>query len=564
MKAELSDESTRAATPTREALSSLREGSPAKLWRRLSGDLDTIVLRALHKEPQRRYASVEQLAEDIRRHLEGLPVTARRDSWRYRAGKFAIRHKLVVTATALVLTAVLGGVAATVREARIAAANERRAEQRFNDVRKLANSLMFEINDAIRDLPGSTSARRLLVTRALEYLDSLSQQSKDDVSLQQELAAAYERVGDVLGYPYAANLGDARGALQSYRKALAIREALTQASPNEAQRQRDLIGTYFRIAQALESTGNFSEALDALSETLPIAQRMAVGSNDPTLADNYAGSYYFIAGIQVQTGNLAAALGNFRHAASIRNTALQANPDNVALRTHLAADYFGIANCRALQQDLPHAIEMQSKAIAILDEVSKANPDSATLTEYLGEAINRLATYRNQQGELAVALETSRRAHQIFANLLAADPHNVLAKSNFGFSNNEIAHTMVALGKVAPATRVFRESIATFEEMSPTTASDRYVRSGLADAYSGLGSAYSILAADKGVPPNQKREYWEESRSSCQKSLALWNDKEKRRELESGEREESSRVAQCVARAEEHLDGLTAKQDRPH
>jgi len=97
-----------------------------KLRRRLRGDLDTIVLHALRKEPHRRYGSVEQFAEDIRHHLEGLPVTVRRDSWRYRAGKFVVRHKLGVAAAALVIFAVLGGVAATVREARIAAANQRR------------------------------------------------------------------------------------------------------------------------------------------------------------------------------------------------------------------------------------------------------------------------------------------------------------------------------------------------------------------------------------------------------------------------------------------------------
>jgi hypothetical protein len=99
----------------------LIEGSSAKLRRRLSGDLDTIVLQAMRKEPARRYGSVERFAEDIRRHLDGLPVTARRDSWSYRAGKFVTRHKLGVAATALLVTAILGGVAATVRDARNAA-----------------------------------------------------------------------------------------------------------------------------------------------------------------------------------------------------------------------------------------------------------------------------------------------------------------------------------------------------------------------------------------------------------------------------------------------------------
>jgi len=554
---------TQARAPTTEAMRSLREGSPARLRRRLRGDLDTIVLQAMRKEPQRRYASVEQFADDIRRHLEGRPVSARRDSWRYRAGKFAIRHKLGVTATALVLTAVLGGVAATVREARIAAVNERRAEQRFNDVRKLANSLMFEIHDAIRDLPGSTAARRLLVTRALEYLDNLSAQSKGDASLQKELAAAYERVGDVLGYPYAANLGDKGGALQSYRKALEIRESLAGTSPGDTDLQRDLVGNYIRVAQVLESSGNFSDALDALRKALPMAQRIAAGSNDPVLADHFAGAYYFTASLQVQTGDVAAAVENYRRSAAIRAAALQANPDSFPLHTHLAADYAGTAKCLELKHDLPGAIQMQLKAIAILDEVVKSNPGNATLSEYLGEGINRLAAYRNENGDSSAALEAYRRAHQIFADLMGADPKNSLAKSNFGFSNSGIAHCLVALGKPAAATKVYRESIATFEEMSPRTASNRYLRSGLADAYLGLGESYSILAKGKGIPSNQKREYWEEARSSCEKSLALWDEKEKRGELESVEQEEPSRVAQCVAQTEAQMRGLSARQDDP-
>jgi non-specific serine/threonine protein kinase/serine/threonine-protein kinase len=553
------EDSGPAVPQDREALSKLREGSPAKLRRRLSGDLDTIVLQAMRKDPLRRYVSVEQFAEDIRRHLEGLPVTARRDSWRYRAGKFAIRHKLGVAATALVLTAVLGGIAATVREARIAAANERRAEQRFNDVRKLANSLMFEIHDAIRDLPGSTPARRLLVTRALEYLDSLSEQSKGDISLQKELAVAYQRVGDVLGYTYAANLGDASGALSSYRKALAIREPLAAAAPNDLQLQQDLVSNYFQMAQVLESNGNFSEALEALRKAMPTAERISSGSKDPVRADQYAGGYYFTAAIQIKTGDLAGAQQNYQRAAAIRGAALQAHPENFFLRTHQAADYAGIAECAARTHDMAGAIQMQAKATAILDEVSRAHPSNATLREYLGEATNRLATYRIDHRDLSAALETYRTSHQIFGELVAAEPKNPLAKSNFGFSDNGIARSLMDLGKLDAAAKVFRESIAIFEEMSPGTTSNRYPRTGLAQAYSGLGDVYLALAAGKRLASSQRREYWQEARSSCQKSLAVWNEKEKRGEMESGEREEPPRVTQCVAQSESHLRAADAK-----
>lgn len=556
MKAELVDDAAGEAPPPPEAISGLREASPAKLRRRLSGDLDTIVLQAMRKDPLRRYASVEQFAEDIRRHLEGLPVAARRDSWKYRAGKFAVRHKLGVAATALVLTAVLGGVAATVREARIAAANERRAEQRFNDVRKLANSLMFEIHDAIRDLPGSTSARRLLVTRALEYLDSLSEQSKGDVSLQKELATAYERVGDVLGYPYAANLGDKVGALSSYRKALAIREPLAAADASDTKLQRDLYETYIRLAQVLESNGNFAEALETLNKVLPKVQKLFAGSNDPSLADQYAGTYYFTAMIQGKTGDSTVALENYQRAAAIRDVALQAHPDNVPLRTHLAADYGGMASCSADKHDLSHAVQMQDKATALLEDLSHGHPENGTLREYLGESTNRLATYRLSQGDAAGALETYRKSHQIFGGLLAADPKDSLAKSNFGFSNSGIGASLMALGKPVAAIPIFRESVATFEEMSPRTISNRYPRTGLAQAYSSLGKAYATLANGQGISQDQKRRYWQESLSACQKSLALWNEKEKRNELESGEREEPVRVGQCVATSQARLREL--------
>jgi non-specific serine/threonine protein kinase/serine/threonine-protein kinase len=417
---------------------------------------------------------------------------------------------------------------------------------------------MFEIHDAIRDLPGSTSARRLLVTRALEYLDSLNEQSKGDVSLQKELAAAYERVGDVLGYPYAANLGDKEGALQSYRKALAIRESLATISRDDVTLNRDLVGTYFRIAHILESNGNFSGALAEIGKAQEIAERLARGSNDPVLVDTFAGAYYFTASLQIQTGDLAGAQTNYQRSASIRDASLQANPGNLSLRTHLAADFGGLAKCLELSHDLPRATEIQSKAVAILEEVAKSNPQNTTFSEYLAEGINRLATYRKEQGDASAALEIYRKARRIFGDLLAADAKNSLAKSNVGFSNNGIAASLLALGQPAEAGKIFQESIDTFEAMSARTISNRYPRSGLAEAYSGLGAAHLAVAAAKNLSLSQKRKHLVQARSACQKSLALRDDKEKRGELENAERTSRSGVVECVGQSEKQLIALDA------
>ncbi|MGH7939264.1 MAG: serine/threonine-protein kinase, partial [Bryobacteraceae bacterium] len=141
---------------------------------KLDPDLDNIMAKALRPEPERRYSSVGQFSEDIRRYLEGLPVIARKDTFPYRASKFVGRHKIGLAATASIALLLLGATVVAIWEAHLA--NEQRilAERRFEQVRRLADSLMFEIHDSVKDLAGSTPTRRLIVSRALEYLDSLS------------------------------------------------------------------------------------------------------------------------------------------------------------------------------------------------------------------------------------------------------------------------------------------------------------------------------------------------------------------------------------------------------
>ena len=159
--------------PTAESVAALRATVPEKLRRQLAGDLDNIVMKALRKEPQRRYSSAEQLSDDLRRYLEGLPVTAHPDTQAYRTGKFVRRHKLGVAAAALLVLSLLGGVLGTTWQMRVAQRERARAQQQFNDVRKLTTSFLFEFHTAIQDLPGATPARQLLVQRALEYLNKI-------------------------------------------------------------------------------------------------------------------------------------------------------------------------------------------------------------------------------------------------------------------------------------------------------------------------------------------------------------------------------------------------------
>lgn len=237
----------RGNTPSKDSSSDSAKKSMPFSASLLRGDLDNIILMALRKEPERRYASAQELSDDISNYLGELPVRARPNTLVYRAAKFYSRNTTVSIVALLLVLSLIGGMIATAWQAVTARRERDRAEKRFQDVRHLSSSLLFEITPRIERLPGSTEAREIVVKRALEYLDSLSVESQNDLSLQSELASAYESVGDVQGNPGKPNLGDLQGGIESYRKAQAIRLFLAEKEPDDFDTQRRLAANYNSI-----------------------------------------------------------------------------------------------------------------------------------------------------------------------------------------------------------------------------------------------------------------------------------------------------------------------------
>ncbi len=242
--------------------------APGKDKAHLTGDLDTIVLAAMQKLPERRYASVDKLAEDIERYLTGRVVLARPDSFSYRAGKFLRRNWIPVSAAAVVAISLVAAVAVSTIQAR-------RAQRRFDEVRALANTFLFDFHDKIRDLPGSTSAREMVVATARKYLDNLAAEAGDDTQLQLELAAAYDRLGEVLNGLGRHSLGRSGEALNCYRRAFEIRQDLGRAHPTEPAIQDALTDSYKRMGDAEKIGGTVKAAMEYWLE----AARRARASN---------------------------------------------------------------------------------------------------------------------------------------------------------------------------------------------------------------------------------------------------------------------------------------------
>jgi tetratricopeptide (TPR) repeat protein len=283
----------------------------------LRNDLDNILGMALRKEPERRYGSVEQFAEDVRRYLEGRPVLAQKDTTWYVARKFVARNRVAVGAAAAVLIAVVTGAVVSSHEARRASIEAARAERRFQQVRGLARTLMYDLNDKIADLPHSLEARVLLVRTASDYLDSLARESEGDPALEWELAKAFERVGNLQGTNLITaaqggigpGLGDDRGAYANYRKAQAIEERLLQRSPSDRKIQESLLIVYNNLGLLAESPG---EAVRYAQTGLQLARAMKpppAGAPDKGSASHL---YVTLGRAHMLAGDPVAALESFR------------------------------------------------------------------------------------------------------------------------------------------------------------------------------------------------------------------------------------------------------------
>jgi len=507
-----------------DLVSRVREGSPAKLRRRLSGDLDNIMLKALRKEPQRRYSSVELLSEDVRRHLTGLPVAARGDAWSYLAAKFTRRHKVGLFASAMVGLALLTGMTVTLHEAHIAEVNRKRAERRFNDVRRLANSLMFEVHDSIKDLPGSTPARKLLVTRALEYLDSLNQEAKGDPSLQRELAAAYERIGDVQGQPRQANLGDSAGAAESYRKALAILEALAAADPGNIDLRRELTPDYSKLSDLLWTMGDPQGAMENSRKEMEAAQ--AVYRSGP----NDAANRLLLASYQMDHGYKLAAIGgdrlggleNLRQGAATLEQLSTENPEDLHVRRILGLSYSRTAG---ILEDEPsgrdQALAFYGKAIAIKEGLLAADPNNADFRRMLAYdeyAMGGLLALT----DLNEALSHERAALSSFEELAAADPANMQLQQDRGRALGHIGQILTRMNKFPAALEQLRRSYDVMDKLPGTENPQSMVGYEVASDQFWMGKANVGLAATPAMSAEQKATFCQQAESWFQKCLPEW------------------------------------------
>lgn len=532
----------------------------------LKGDLDNIILKSLRKEPERRYASAQEFSEDIRRHLAGLPVTATADTKTYRFRKFITRHRVGVFTAFLMALTLLAATTITAWQAFVARREQAKAEMRFNQVRKLANTVLFEYHDGIANLPGSTPVREKLVKDSLEYLNNLSAENDDNPDLQKEIATAYQKIGDVQGSPWQGNLGNIKDALESYRKSLAIREKLYTADPNDAEAQRALAkirdaiaNIYFKKGDYVESNANYRESLRmyeelsnrataTIEDTFGLAQathrigfalsRQGDSANALAHFQNGLAKYeeitrlapdvkkyqngkaiahLKIGDILVENGDLSDGLENHRRALEIFSAAAASEPHNALYKNNTAIVIGRIAEDLEKLKDYEGALAYAEQLVAVQREIAAADPKDLKSASALGSAYVILGSVQGKMKNFAHAQENMRKGLQILREIAGKTPDDAVVRRDLGLAYFNAGNVFADGGKAAEAVESYRQAVLILD-VEPLRGEALSIA---AKSYERCADAMMTLPEKESF---KKKAHLSEAGNLYRKSLAAWSE----------------------------------------
>jgi non-specific serine/threonine protein kinase/serine/threonine-protein kinase len=472
-------------TPERPSAAAQRRGGVS---RRFLADLDNVVLKALHKEPARRYASAEQLSEDLGRCLEGFPVRARPDTMGYRAHRFIGRHRIAVSASVLAVATLLAATGAALWQASVARAERSRAERRFTDVRRLANVLLFDVHGALDNVAGAMGARRLLVENALRYLDDLSREAANDPALLHELASGYERIGEIQGMPGWPSEGRTGDALASFERALELRRSLSAAGPKAAVADAAEARLLLRIGSVLAARGATGSALARHAEALAAFRAVVASSPTTALRLELAQALVAVGDDVWEGGDVPAAAQRYREALDVARGAVAVDPESALAVRQAGVIEQRLGDAAADAGDWQGALEHHRASLAVDRQLAARNPGDAEVRRDLGTDLSRLGVDQANLGRLSEALARHQEAARLREALLAEEPQDARALEDAAESRLQTGMALSRLGRASEAVGEISVAIERWTALSERDPRNARWGDVLAGALTSLGA----------------------------------------------------------------------------
>ena len=433
------------------------------------GDIEAIIARAAAEKPEERYRSVDALVDDLSHYRQKRSVAAVEGGWRYRLARFVGRNRvavgsgLVVGLGLIVATAVMSVLYVRADEA------ERKASQRFDDVRALAEFVLFDLYDDLDVVPGTTAVREKMAAESRRYLDRLSADEKAPFALRIDTALGYKRLGDVLGNPMVGNLGKREEAGELIKKAYTdIKAGLAEHTEDRDARRALAQTAYSYSVYQFIAMNDDAEALKLVQESSAAYQRLL--NQDP---ENLADRLGLLAARQQEAKALSyldrgeEAIALFKDIGARMRSLAKAHPDNADLTRNAAEINVDIAN--AMYQYYSYDDPEMAQAVSYADEgvesmraLAAAGRADARDIELNGLAValwtrGRLLSYL-QQSEQAVA--DLQEAEQIISKNLDREPNDKELRRRRLIAIKMRAGALADLGRSDDAEGAMREALS--------------------------------------------------------------------------------------------------------
>lgn len=400
-----------------------------RLPRLLTGDIDAIVMRALRKEPQHRYSSVEHLIEDLRRYLSSEPVHARQGNWLYYTRRFAQRHTAGVLGGFGFFVFVIGvAIMMSIQRQQIASALAKatRDGQRAETVSEFMLNV-FSAADPYMHFGKEPTARTLLEQAAERIQSDLSQEPEVRARLLEAIGISYLRMG------------------QSERAVTYLDESV-KIQRRLGAKDAKLGPALAALAVAQREAARYEESDRTLAEALEVARRVS-----ETPSEQYALLLVDLSRLEMLRGNVSAAQQHVESAYTVMK-ALRGRDD-----PKLGAILIDLSNVLVWANDLPQAERHAREAVRVYSRMPETHPDRI----YAEASLARVLTYQDRLSEAGPLLE------------------RVLAAQRFvyGNGNNDVADTLgnlahlrFAEGEYQAAERLLREALEIHEAAGSVVA----------------------------------------------------------------------------------------------
>jgi serine/threonine-protein kinase len=442
-------------------------------------DLETVCLKCLEKDPARRYAGADDLADDLERFLRGEPIRGRRVGLAGQLWRWCRRRPLPACLAASLALSVVVGLGLVTWQWRRAEANFVRAEANFAraeeereralEERARADEGFREAHRAVhdffrvtsegnlRDIPGAQKVRKALLKAALAYYQRFLRERGQDKTLQKELAEVHLRIGMLSGM-----LGASSQGLAAAQRALAIYREMLRDEPASVPLRKGLASTLTEIGFMQSHTGKVTAALESLGE----ARRLYEGlrrerPNDQEVQNGVAALLNGIGLAQSKTGRVAAAIETANQARQLREELNRRSPSDVHGKENLARVCLNLAG---LHWSLGHRVEsgrFSSQARDILEALVKADPANIRYRHLLAEAYRLVAVGLPPAGALPLA----QKGHALLVRLCDLEPGAAAFQSKLAASHQLLGFLHRQTGHKAEALAEFEKALAVMERV---------------------------------------------------------------------------------------------------